>query len=232
MRGLRWALVAALAGGCPIGGDGALAEETRALGEFSALEVFDGFAVEVWVEAEAAPSITVRGDENLLPRFYTEVRPGTHLSVALQPTREVRPTTRPEALLVTPRLTSVYAEDDSRVTIAGAAGDLTVKTAGSATVAVEGSLGAATATALEAGGGTWTGSAGSLTVTLTGTGAIDAGGLTVAGDAEVTISGGGTATICALGEVRGVVTRGTLRLACTPAQVTVEVGPEGAVGPA
>lgn len=224
-------LVLALAAlGCPIAGDGSIREETREVEAFEGLEVFDDFVVEVEVDAEAATATaTVRADANLLRYVYTEGRSGTHLSLAFKPTQEVVPTAPPAVKVVTATLTSLYVEDASAVTIAGASGDLALKAAGEASAEVEGALAAAGAEAEGAGSLVLRGTAASLVAAQHGGGTIDGGALMVAGDAEVTIDGGGDVIVCASGEVRGEIARGRLVLACPPARIVVEVGVLGAL---
>lgn len=217
--------------GCPIPGDGELGEETREVAAFEGLEVFDDFTVAVAVDAGGAmtPTVTLRGDANLVPFVYSEVHSGTHLSLAFKPTQEVAPTTPPEVEVTTATLTSLYVEDASRVSVAGASGDLTLKVVGEASAEVEGALGAVEARAEGAGSLVLRGTGASLVVAQRGLGTIDGGALAVAGDAEVTIDGGGDVIVCASGEVRGEIPRGRLVLVCPPARIVVEVGVMGSL---
>jgi hypothetical protein len=97
-----------------VGGSGTLAKETRNVDDFHAVEV--GGAFEVETEVGPAVTVTVIGDDNLLPYLTTEVHDGR---LRIGQTKSLRPRAGLTVLLTTPRLDGLEVSGATDATVRG-----------------------------------------------------------------------------------------------------------------
>src|SRR5262245_34224468 len=88
-------------------GSGKIVEERRSVEAFSAVEA--GGALRITVTLGEAPSLTLKGDDNLLPLITSYVTDGC-LVLGQQPNTGLNPSQPIEAIVVTPKLVRVVAE--------------------------------------------------------------------------------------------------------------------------
>ncbi|HEY8378706.1 MAG TPA: DUF2807 domain-containing protein [Nannocystis sp.] len=115
---------------CALQGDGKAVEVSREVPQFSAIEVFDEFAVEVRVEPGiAAETVTLRvkAEGNVMDRVFTEVHGEGVLSIAVNPNLLTELTLPPEVTMTVPALEGVFVSDRAKVRVEGAQGALTVE---------------------------------------------------------------------------------------------------------
>lgn len=230
LAALPAALLLALA--CRVPGDGYVGEEARTIdAPIDRLEVLDGFLVDVTLDpgrGEGA-DLVVRGDQNLLDTFTTELHGGTILSIGDQPIGETRPAALRSVHVVTRALVGLFAGEDSTLraaTLAGPRIDLRARDEATleATVSavadlrVDG-LGEAVITL--------DGSADDLRITTRDAVRVDAGDL-VARRVCVDLAGAGEVVVCATEALSGRITGSViLDLACEPAAVDLVDDAEG-----
>jgi hypothetical protein len=211
------ALACALA--CTLTGNGVPGVETRALPVFDAVEVFDGFAVTLAVDATmaAAESIAVEvsGDANALGRLFAAVHAVDTLSVGVDPNHLTELERVPGASARVPALRRVYAEDGSVVEVSGARGALEIELREAATATVQGD-GALAVEAVAAGDAVLElgGQGPSLNLVVSGRATVDASAF-AAEAVRVEHDGTGEVVVCA---TTTIVIRGTgaalVRLRC------------------
>jgi hypothetical protein len=100
--------------GPAIDGSGRIASETRTVQEFDRITIGGAFDVEVTVGP--AVSVTLTGDDNLLPLVGTEVRGAT---LHVEPERDLDPTDDIHVRITTPRLRGLSTSGSSEVRATG-----------------------------------------------------------------------------------------------------------------
>lgn len=118
-------------GSCTLEGDGTAVEVSREVPPFTALEVFDGFEVEVQVDeglaATEAVALAVTAEANVIDRVFTEVHGEDVLSIAVNPNLRTELTQAPQVRMTVPGLEGVFASDRAIVRVAGAGGALAIE---------------------------------------------------------------------------------------------------------
>lgn len=102
---------------CGVAGSGVTATQSRSIADFTSLSVADGLRLEI---SRGPTSLTIEGDDNLLPLIKTEVVDGR--LIIRKATRESLRATRPIVLrLTTPALSRLEASGGTDVLLADAA---------------------------------------------------------------------------------------------------------------
>lgn len=102
---------------CGVAGSGVTATQARTIADFTSLSVADGLRLEI---SRGPTSLTIEGDDNLLPLIKTEVVDGR--LIIRKTTRESFRVTRPIVLrLTTPSLSQLEASGGTDVLLADAA---------------------------------------------------------------------------------------------------------------
>jgi hypothetical protein len=170
-------------GGTLIHGSGDVKTETRPVAPFTAVRLAS--PANVVIERTGAESLTVTGDDNLLPRFTSDVRDGTLLlSVARGQSFEGKV---PMYRITVNDLRKVEISGSGTLSASKLAGDaLAISVSGSGTLDVAGQVG-------------------DIAVTVSGSGTVDADRLT-AKRGKVVVSGSGDVTVNASDELDARVT--------------------------
>lgn len=192
MRGVHFALVALVLGGCGIvRGSGVPAEEERALGPFDSVATTNMVRVEA--EEGSEQSVTVSCDDNLLDLVLTDVF-GSELRVYEPMNTVLIPRADCVVRLVAPRLESLSTTGSGGIDANGDWAELReLRTTGSGGIDARGALsGLEVAATTGSGGITVHGLAGAGHVSLetTGSGGIEASGDANAAELRSTGSGG------------------------------------------
>jgi hypothetical protein len=174
----RYAVVLALLvlAGCDfekpkVDGSGIIKTESRTVGKFTAIQLTGG--AELKIEQTGAESLTVTGDDNLLPIFKSEVKGDTlYLSV----TEDKRPSKTPVYTITVADLRTIDIRGGGLITATKLAGEALSMT-------VEG-----------AAKGSLAGQIVDLTISMSGAGALDAAELK-AKRGKVSLSGAGVLTV-------------------------------------
>ena len=95
-------------------GSGTLKEETRNVPDFTSVEIGSGLEAEIALGPKT--SVTLKGDDNLLPMIKTEVKDG-RLSVGVESISGISPSQRIHLNIVTPKLASVGASGGARISV-------------------------------------------------------------------------------------------------------------------
>ena len=123
-------LLAAGFAACTLRGDGERVEQTRELPPFTAVEVFNNFAVTLTIDRfvpdDEPIDVTVSGDGNALARLFTLVHGEGALSVGVDPNTLTELTMTPELVASVPALRSAYAADAATLEIVEPEGELTL----------------------------------------------------------------------------------------------------------
>jgi hypothetical protein len=114
-------LSAGLAVGCRAGvlgfetvrGSGVIKEETRSVGDFSAVDI--GQAIKATITVGPETSVQIEGDDNILPLIKTEVRDGK-LATSVAGGVSIAPTKVIVMTISTPKLTAIAGEGASDIT--------------------------------------------------------------------------------------------------------------------
>jgi hypothetical protein len=207
-------------------GSGAVGTERREVEPFDAVSVEGDFGVQILVAPET--SVTVTGDDNLLPIVRTEVRNGTlHVEAArsYSTRRGIR------ISLTTPSLRAVALSGSSSATARGfRAESFRAAVAGSSTLMAEGQARSLDVALSGSGDAMVSGSADRVTASVSGSGDLHMLQLQ-ARAAEVSVSGSGSAVLQATEELTAAVSgSGEVRYAGTP-RVTSRVTGSGSVEP-
>ncbi|MBI5549450.1 MAG: DUF2807 domain-containing protein [Deltaproteobacteria bacterium] len=100
----------ALGGLFGVKGNGTIKTEAREIGQFQELAV--GSGIQARVSLGKQPSLTLEGDENLLPLIEVRLEDG---ALEVRAKESLRPTQPLRLILVTPQLTAVVASGGARV---------------------------------------------------------------------------------------------------------------------
>jgi hypothetical protein len=125
-----------IVGGPGVQGSGVIKEETREVTAFSGIDVGSAFSATVAIGSK--PSLTLRGDDNILPLVETEVRDGVLVARIKKDTNYG--TRNPIRLTITaPRIESIKACDATKVNATlGQSKSLKIEAADASTVEVAG----------------------------------------------------------------------------------------------
>lgn len=189
-------------------GSGKARSESRTVAGFAA--VATAGAIDLEIAIGAATSVTVTGDDNIVPLIRTEVH-GDQL--VIDSTRPYQTRSPLRVRITTPSLTALTASGASDSTIRGVTGESLALTAtGAGDIDV-------------------TGAVDQLTVTITGAGEIHARALTAA-RVSARITGAGELDVTATAALDATVTgAGTVRYAGAPPQVRRQVTGAGEILP-
>lgn len=201
--------LAVLLSGCGVGsskpaptldGSGVVATERRQVAPFEAVSVEGDFEVLVRVAPET--SLTLTGDDNLLPLVRTEVREGTlHIGA----TRGVSSRRGIRVSLTTPSLQAVAVSGSSRVDARRFRAEaFRASVSGSGNLSAEGETRTLEIALSGSGNARVTGSAERVAAALSGSGDLDLLRLS-ARTADVQVSGSGTAALLASDELNASV---------------------------
>ena len=207
-------------------GSGRITSETRSVSGFDRIAVGDEFDVEVTVGPAA--SLTLSGDDNLLPHVRAEVREGT---LHVDARRELDPTEPLRIRVTVPTLRGISASGSSTVTAAGVrSSSFDASVSGSADVRAAGSFGDLEASISGSGGIRLRGTAESVQASVSGSGNLDLAG-TPARTAAVRVSGSGDATVHATESLDAAVSgSGDVRYVGSP-RVETRISGSGSVRP-
>jgi hypothetical protein len=207
-------------------GSGKAAQETRTVPPFGAISVAQGLKVDARVDAApgARPTVTLFGDDNLLPLLETRVRAGGELVVAWKSGVRVRPAAPLEVRVVAPRLERVDVSSGASLVAQGAAGPrFAAEVSSGASARVSGI--AADEVEVDASSGAevkLAGRAKRMKVDLSSGVALRAGDLR-AEQIEIEASSGVSAELFASGAVTGEASSGaSVRVAGSPARCAVK----------
>ena len=130
MRRREWIALSALAiaSGCngnflarmasAIQGSGVAKEESRPVEAFHALEVRSTLEVSIEVKKDAKPSLTIKGDDNIVPLVESVIKDGK-LILRIKENANIRPKVALTAEIVTSELDAVEASGASTVKVKG-----------------------------------------------------------------------------------------------------------------
>jgi hypothetical protein len=193
--------------GCVTRGSGQVAEETRTIEAFDALEASG--SIDVFVRAGDAPSARVIGDDNLLPMIETR---NVGETMRVRTTGSYMTTNGPEVHLTTTALKRIGISGSGKVDARDIASEsLDLELSGSGELTIEGH-------------------ASKVTIAMSGSGHLDATALQ-AEDVTITVSGSGSAKLTATTTLQASVSgSGTVRYRGNP-NVEESVSGSGSVRP-
>ncbi len=237
MRRREWIALSALAiaTGCngnflaslasAIQGSGVAKEESRPVEAFHAVEAGSMLEVSIEVKKDAKPSLTIKGDDNIVPLVESVIKDGK-LILRIKDNSNIRPKVALTAEVVTGELDGIEASGASTVKVKGGSKveNFTAGASGAARVTVEElETQKASASASGASHVVLSGTAKSLELEASGASEVKAGSLKVE-DAQVSISGASSAAVHASSSISGDVS-GASRLDHSghPAKNTVSI---------
>jgi hypothetical protein len=179
----------------PIQGDGQNATVTRSLAGFT--EVRNESSADVVVTQQAAFSVEVTGDSNLLPMVRTTVNGGVLTVSTDEPFSSSIGVSVAVGLPVITGLANAGSGQLSAGSVSS--GDLSVEASGSGRVSVQGQTGQLSLTGSGSGGVTLAGMGSGLHASLLGSGATDASAF-IASRADVVLSGSGALQLTVRGD--------------------------------
>lgn len=176
--------------GPAIDGSGRIASETRTVQEFDRITIGGAFDVEV--TAGPAVSVTLTGDDNLLPLVGTEVRGAT---LHVEPERDLDPTDDIHVRITTPRLRGLSTSGSSEVRATGIRSPaFEAQVSGSSELAADGDFGDIDASISGSGEIHMRGTGDRIEASVSGSGELDLAEV-VARTADVHVSGSGEAAV-------------------------------------
>jgi len=195
-----------LGGGHTTKGSGRVVTETRSVGSFTSIDLIGAATVDVFVGKPA--SLTIRGDDNILPLIRTDVSDGA-LVVSSKHSYSSRHDLRLE--IRTPALDAVTLTGAGTFSVGGIHSNaFSLDLSGTATMILAGTTG-------------------TLDAKLSGTGTADLGDL-VAQDAHASLSGTGTLRVHATGSLDATVSGvGSIVYSGRPRHVKTHVSGVGTI---
>jgi hypothetical protein len=169
---------------------------------FNAVEVFDGFAVEISVDAALtvgdAIHVDVSGDANALERLFTGVHAVDTLSVGVDPNHLTELSRTPTLAARIPELVKLLVADQASAAVTGATGEIAIEARGAGAAEVGATAASLTVTAIDEATVTLVGDGPSLKISVRGAASVAAQGFradTVVVDAQ----GSGSVVVCSAG---------------------------------
>jgi hypothetical protein len=200
-------------GGQMVHGSGNVKTETRAVAPFTAIRV--DAAVNVLIERTGNESLTVTGDDNLLPLFTAEVANGT-LSLSTADGKSFEGKT-PTYRITVGDLSKIDINGSGTVHASKIEGEaLSISISGSGTMHVAGQVSNLTASVSGSGTMDLAGQASDLTASVSGSGTVDAAEL-AAQHAKVVVTGSGDLIVNASDQLDARITgSGSIRYIGSP----------------
>lgn len=172
--------------GSEVAGSGTVTTETRRITGYDRIEI--GGEFDVTVTQGGAPSLTLTGDDNLLPLVRTEVQDGT---LIVEEEEDFHSSEGIEIAISAPSLRGISASGSSEVRVTGVrASEFQASVSGSSEMAAEGAFGDLAASVSGSGEIWMKGTAETIDASVSGSGEMDLSGVP-ARSANVRVSGSG-----------------------------------------
>jgi hypothetical protein len=179
-------------GGPTVAGSGTVVTETRRVTGFDRIEIGGDF--DVTVIQGSTPSLTLTGDDNLLPLVRTEVRDG---SLVVEPEKDFRSSRDIEVAISTPSLRGISSSGSWEVAVTGIrSSEFRAAVSGSSEMAAEGDFGVLAASVSWSGEIAMEGTAETIDASVSGSGEMDLARVR-ARSANVRVSGSGDVRVFA-----------------------------------